>query len=173
VSYSFSVVYKRTLIKLLLLLLLLSLLLFIINKIIRINFYSRKIKIFHILYKLRRNLSPLPNSRSAVVVDAAQWISGKGEDSGVPSTRNANLIGSWILSSARNYYLRYKSGDLPRLPSSQRASLVGPAVIIRMHTFSWLSRTRSAAGSHIDSLRPRSSVHLHATLARLPPSVNY
>jgi len=105
----------------------------------------------------------------AVIVDAVQWISGKGEDSGVPSTRNANLIGSWILSSACNYYLRYKSGDLPRLPSSQRATLAGPAVIIRIHTLSRLSWTRLATGSHTDSLRPCTFTQR----SRLPPSVNY
>lgn len=46
----------------------------------------------------------------------------RGGTGRVPSRAvpRANLIGSWILSSARNYYLRYKSGDLPRQPSRAR-----------------------------------------------------
>lgn len=43
---------------------------------------------------------------------------GPVEVARIPS--RVNLIGSWILSSARNYYLRYKSGDLPRQPSRAR-----------------------------------------------------
>lgn len=101
-----------------------------------------------------------------VVVVQVQWIFGKGEDSlrSVPSTRNANLIGSWILSSARNYYLRYKSGDMPRLPFSQpQPRWTRPAVIIRVHTFTWLSRTPgSAAGSYTNSSSPCSRPYVRA-----------
>lgn len=106
-----------------------------------IFFLMKRIENFqHTLQTPKKSLA-VPCRIHVAQSSSTQWISGKGKDSGVPSTRNANLIGSWILSSARNYYLRYKSGDLPRLPSSQRASLTGPAVIIRVHTLSRLSRT--------------------------------
>lgn len=113
-------------------------------------------------------------------IHAVQWISGKSEDSlrSVLSTRNANLIGSWILSSARNYYLRYKSGDLPRLPSSQ-LRWTRPAVIIHVHTFTWLSRTQARPQARIHTLLPPHSLSMSVRprtftqRSRLPPSVNY